>query len=104
MSLYEFNKKTRERIYERDQRKCVYCHSAGMLGVAHVFIPRSKGGLGIEENGVLLCQRCHHEMDNGKNEVISDMIKHVCELYLETQYEIDLKQIKHNKWKGYKYE
>ena len=30
------------------------------------FIPRSAGGLGIEENIFTACQDCHREQDNGK--------------------------------------
>jgi 5-methylcytosine-specific restriction endonuclease McrA len=101
MSRFEFDKKTREKIYSRDQYRCINCHDTGMLGVAHVFVPRSKGGLGVEENGVLMCQRCHHEMDNGRVKEISEMIKKVAEEYLKKQYHIDLEKIIYNKWKNY---
>jgi len=33
-----------------------------MLTVAH-YIPRSKGGLGIEQNLVLACMPCHMKLD-----------------------------------------
>lgn len=42
---------------------CVYCHKPG-LPEAH-YIPRSKGGLGIEENVLTLCRECHGRFDNG---------------------------------------
>lgn len=101
MSRYEFDKKTRERIYSRDRRQCINCGDTSMLGIAHVFISRAKGGLGVEENGVLLCQRCHHEMDNGRVKEIGDMIRRVAEEYLKKQYHIDLEKIRYNKWKNY---
>ena len=31
------------------------------------FIPRSAGGLGIEENVFTACEKCHNEQDNGLN-------------------------------------
>lgn len=36
---------------------------------AHV-IPRSKGGLGIEENVITACLNCHHKMDQSTNRKI----------------------------------
>jgi len=33
--------------------------------VAH-FIPRTKGGLGIEENMLTLCAKCHRKYDNSR--------------------------------------
>lgn len=50
-------------VAERDGGRCVYCGKPG-LPEAH-FIPRSAGGLGIEENIVTLCRECHDRFDNG---------------------------------------
>ena len=71
----EFNKKSREEIYARDMGQCIFCRigynmdKATWLGkeiksVMH-YIPRSKNGLGIPQNGALGCQYHHEMLDNG---------------------------------------
>lgn len=60
-------KKTKDAVYERDGGRCVWCRGASMLPAlpeAH-FIPRSKGGLGIPENILTLCRKCHDQFDHG---------------------------------------
>lgn len=70
----EFSPKVRKRIKERDQI-CIFCKmgyhtekvtafSQQMASIMH-YIPRSAGGLGIEENGALGCLTHHDMMDNG---------------------------------------
>lgn len=59
----------KKRVWERDGGKCVICgNTVNVMPNAH-FIPRSKGGLGIEQNIVTLCtnftpNKCHHMYDN----------------------------------------
>ena len=53
----------KKKVWERDNGQCIICHSPYAMPNAH-FIPRSKGGLGIEQNIVTLCQNCHHNFDN----------------------------------------
>lgn len=48
-------------VYERDGGACVICGKPGMPN-AH-YIARSQMGLGVEENIVTLCQRCHRDYD-----------------------------------------
>lgn len=57
----------KERVWWRDSRQCVYCGRAGVFVFpdAH-YIPRSKGGLGIEQNVLTLCRECHDQYDNGE--------------------------------------
>lgn len=62
----EFSAKTRKIIKERDGYQCICCGSSSMLSIAHM-IPRSKGGLGIEQNGALLCAECHFIADQGRD-------------------------------------
>ena len=54
---------TKRRVYERDLGACVWCGAPG-LPEAH-YIPRSKSGLGVEENILTLCRPCHDRYDNG---------------------------------------
>ena len=55
-------KDVKDRVWERDNHCCVYCGSPYANPEAH-FIPRSHGGLGIEENVLTLCRECHRQYD-----------------------------------------
>ena len=59
----------KKKVWERDGQRCIICGSHEAMPNAH-YIPRSKGGLGIEENIVTLCHNCHHEFDNTNLRVI----------------------------------
>lgn len=59
----DISPRVRARVYARDN-ECIICRSTNGLQVAH-YIGRAQGGLGIEENLVLLCVQCHTEYDNG---------------------------------------
>lgn len=48
-------------VWERDGR-CVICGANDGQPVAHI-VARSHGGLGIAENIVTLCPRCHYRYD-----------------------------------------
>ena len=76
-------RKVKEAVYERDNGLCVVCGRSG-LPEAH-FIPRSAGGLGIEQNIVCLCREHHDLFDFGDGEVvaaIADVIRaHLRECY-----------------------
>lgn len=61
----EFPPKVKKIIFERDGGCCVLCGKPGMPN-AH-FVPRSHGGLGVEQNGLTLCFDCHYEYDHTAN-------------------------------------
>ena len=67
----------------RDGGRCVYCGRPG-LPEAH-YIPRSKGGLGIEQNVLTLCRPCHDRYDNGPAAIREGMREYFGE-YLASQY------------------
>ena len=62
----DISPEVKERVWQRDNNRCVYCgrYGAYVFPDAH-FIPRSKGGLGIEQNVLTLCRMCHDRYDNG---------------------------------------
>lgn len=55
-------KKVKLVVWERDNHRCIFCGSPNAMPNAHI-VPRSKGGLGIEENVVTACYECHYKMD-----------------------------------------
>lgn len=87
----EFSRETRERIAERDGG-CVFCqiyfklppHPMRATDIMHI-IPRSQGGLGIEQNGVLGCRWHHEMMDNGYKGERPSMIAYLKE-YMKRNY------------------
>lgn len=62
----EIQKYVKEAVWYRDKKKCIFCHKkvTVFFSNAHL-IPRSAGGLGIEENIFTACDECHREQDNG---------------------------------------
>lgn len=55
--------RVKRKVYARDNGLCIVCGLPGLPN-AH-YIRRSQGGMGIEENIVTLCPKCHHDYDNG---------------------------------------
>jgi 5-methylcytosine-specific restriction endonuclease McrA len=73
-----------EKIYERDNHHCVICETWIEEGVKfHHVIYKSHGGQDVEENGIMLCLRCHNELHSGKE---SQYYKGYCKEYLEGLY------------------
>lgn len=62
----DISKTVKDIVWERDNHRCIICGSSQAMPSCH-FIPRSKSGLGIEQNIVTLCQKCHHKYDNTVN-------------------------------------
>ena len=60
----DITKKVKDIVWERDGHKCIVCGNYQAMPNSH-FIRRSQGGLGIEENIVTMCQRCHRAYDQG---------------------------------------
>ena len=86
------------KVWDRDSHCCIICGSPDASPNAH-YIRRSQGGLGIEQNVVTLCPRCHDRFDNGhfRNEY-GQIIKD----YLDMWYpDFPDKQRVYRKWRGY---
>ncbi|RDU22866.1 hypothetical protein [Anaerosacchariphilus polymeriproducens] len=90
----QFSKATMNKIADRDEC-CIFCKigyrmdkidsfQQQILSIAH-YINKSQGGLGIEENGVLICQYHHHNLDNGCESLRSEMLG-IIEEYLKGFY------------------
>ena len=61
----DISKKVKDKVWERDDKCCVLCGNSYSANPNAHLIPRSRGGLGIEQNIVTLCNSCHSEMDQG---------------------------------------
>ena len=78
-------------VWARDNGRCVVCGcNANVMPNAH-YIPRSKGGLGIEKNIVTLCtdfteNKCHSRYDFGTREE-REAIKERIKSYLMSKYD-----------------
>lgn len=93
----DISPKTRSIVLRRDSHRCVYCGTTYALQLAHVFVNRSHGGLGVEQNLVTLCIEHHMLMDNGREEKAKP-IRDVAEFYLRHQYkDIDIDSLKYKK-------
>lgn len=105
--LREFSAGERQKIHERDGG-CIFCavnyhmEKATDLGlqiksIMH-YIPRSKNGLGIKENGAVGCQYHHEMMDNG-HEGRRDEMLNIFREYLKAHYPgWDEKDLVYSKW------
>ena len=78
----DITKKVKDRVWERDGGRCIICGSPYAMPNSH-FIRRSQGGLGIEENIVTMCQRCHSDYDQGGGR---EQIATYTERYLRSKY------------------
>lgn len=72
---------TKKRVYERDQKCCIFCGAPG-LPEAH-YIPRSHGGLGIEQNIITVCRPCHDKLDNStqRQQMLKEAAEHLKSFY-----------------------
>jgi 5-methylcytosine-specific restriction endonuclease McrA len=58
----DISKTVKNAVWERDGEQCIICGNSEAMPNAH-YIPRSHGGLGIEQNIVTLCAECHRAYD-----------------------------------------
>lgn len=77
-------KKVKYDVWERDHRCCIFCgRPVGVEYACCHYIPRSAGGLEIEQNIFTACESCHSEQDNGLN---SEELTKMAEGYLKSCY------------------
>lgn len=74
-------KRVKETVRERDRGRCIICGAPGDPW-CH-YIPRSALGLGIPENIVTLCDKCHRDYDQTP---LRTAYRRIIEDYLKRQY------------------
>ena len=74
----------KEAVWERDGGRCIVCGDRRTASPVAHYIPRSHLGLGIEENIVTLCMRCHCAYDNSESR---PWMKQIIKDYLSSKYE-----------------
>lgn len=106
----EFSEKARKEIARRDGEKCIFCRldyhmekatflDLNCMSIMH-YIPRSRNGLGIPQNGAIGCQHHHNMLDNGKLGVRAEMLEMFRE-YLKNIYpEWNEEELVYDKWKS----
>lgn len=89
-------RQTRLEVALRDNGRCVNCGSIYGIPNAH-FVPRSHGGLGIEQNILTLCPTCHHLFDNSdQRQVLKEKFRE----YLSGCYaDWDESKLYYKKWR-----
>ena len=74
----------KKKVWERDNHRCIVCGDTRTASPVAHYIPRSQLGLGIEENIVTLCLRCHCAFDNS---ISRPWMKAIIRDYLMSHYE-----------------
>ena len=92
----DIDKKTKERVWERDGHRCILCHNSVAMPNAHI-IPRSALGMGIEQNVVTLCFDCHRRYDQTplRGAMMQDIIDYIKQFYPDW----DTEQVRYKKYK-----
>lgn len=94
--MCDISKAVKDKVWERDEHRCIICKSPFAMPNAH-YIPRSSGGLGIEQNIVTLCARCHEITDHTEHRKF--MLNQI-EKYLKSKYDNwNRKDLIYDKWK-----
>lgn len=78
----DISKKVKDLVWERDGQRCIICGSRYAFPNSH-FVRRSQGGLGIPENIVTMCNRCHMMWDGYVDREAMDAF---IENYLKERY------------------
>lgn len=81
----EIPKKVKVKVWERDNHRCIFCQKVVEWNYANShYIKRSQLGLGIEENIMTNCERCHKLFE--ESEYRNEM-KEAAKQYLMSKYE-----------------
>lgn len=98
----DISESVKQRVWERDGGRCIVCGSTMAMPNAH-YIPRSKGGLGIEQNVVTLCtsitpNHCHERFDKGTQKERLQLKKIIREYLMEHYEDWNEEYLVYSKW------
>lgn len=94
----DVSQKVKNEVWERDNHRCIFCNTEVSVSCANAHvISRAHGGLGIVQNIVTACPKCHHELDNGKNRrlYLAQLVLYMQKLYGDNWRD----NVIYNKWK-----
>ena len=81
----EIPKSVKLKVWERDNHMCIFCHKVVEWNYANShYIKRSQLGLGIEENIMTNCERCHSLFEES---VYREQMKSFAKEHLMSKYE-----------------
>lgn len=91
-------KEVKRKVWERDNHACIYCMRYLPVEFANShFIKRSQGGLGIEQNIVTACSKCHWKYDSTYH--YTKMYEYTLN-YLKSKYpDLKIEDLVYNKYK-----
>lgn len=94
----DISQKVKNEVWERDNHQCIFCNTEVPVSCANAHcVSRAHGGLGIVQNIVTACPKCHHELDNGLHRQGYFIMLHS---YMKKLYGDDWdKNSVYNKWK-----
>lgn len=97
-------KAVKEKVYLRDGCHCILCgRSVEVENACAHFISRARGGLGIEQNILTLCHRCHNAFDNENRITTRKEKEEYFRNYLKEKYpDWDEKELVYDKWRFFK--
>ena len=91
----DISAKVKQIVWERDNHQCIICGNRQAMPNSHV-VRRSSGGLGIEQNIVTMCQRCHAMYDQY---IDRSAMENYIEQYLKGIYpDWDREKLIYRKW------
>ena len=79
----DISPRVKKRVWERDSHCCILCGSPFAGPWCH-YIPRSQGGLGIEQNIFTGCEKCHTAYDQS---IQRETLRNTIADYLRSKYE-----------------
>ncbi len=87
----------RNHVLDRDNNRCVVCGNTTWLQMAHVFVSRAHGGLGVPQNIATLCVVCHMSLDNGKASE-ANLVRELVQGYMMRKYpDLEIEKLKYKK-------